>query len=144
MPDSGQIAKLRDAYAAFNRGEIEQSYPIFDPQVELIQPTELPGARGTYRGIDGLAHALGELLEGFEEYRMEPEEFFEAGNQVAVVVRLRARGRASKITVDARVGHLATLRNGRVVRWEVFMEADDAVARARRGGAVPSAVRRRS
>jgi ketosteroid isomerase-like protein len=129
MPDpQDTIELLRSAYDAFNRGDTAGSRQIFDPEIELIQPSELPGGSGAYRGLEGLDQALAELLEGFEEYRMEPEEFVVDGDLAAIVVHLRGRGRTSHLEVEARVGHLATLRDGRVVRWEVFLAPDEALA----------------
>ncbi len=129
------IEMLRRAYDAFNRGDMRGSRRIFDPEVELIQPSELPGGTGSYRGFEGLDQALAEALEAFEDYRMEPTEFVVGQDQVAVTVHLSGRGRQSDLEVDAWVGHLATLRAGRVLRWEVFLSADEAVAELRRRAA---------
>jgi ketosteroid isomerase-like protein len=126
---------LRSAYEAFNRGDMEGSRQIFDPEIELIQPAELPGGSGSYRGLEGLDRALAEALEAFEDYRMEPEEFLVVDDQVAITVHLSGRGRQSNLEVDARVGHLATLREGRVLRWEVFLSPDAAVAEMRKRAA---------
>ena len=48
---------------------------------------------------------------------MEPEAFEPAGDNVAVVVRYRARGRESGVEVDGRESALWTLRDGKVVRY---------------------------
>jgi ketosteroid isomerase-like protein len=57
---------------------------------------------------------------------MELERITPAGDQVAVVVRYRARGRASGVEVEGRESALFTMRDGKVVRYEWFHEPDDA------------------
>jgi ketosteroid isomerase-like protein len=127
-------ARLRSMYEAFNRGDRREALLAFHPDVVLIQPMELPGGTGTYRGHGGLARALGELLEAFDDYTMEPEGFVAvADDRVVVAVRLHARGRASSLDVDARFGHLMTLRDGLVIRWQVFRTPEEAVQAARDG-----------
>lgn len=43
---------LREAHAAFNRGDIDAAVRILDPEVEWMKPPEFPGG-GTYHGVDG-------------------------------------------------------------------------------------------
>jgi len=43
---------LREAYAAFNRGDIDAAVRILDPGIEWIEPPEFPGG-GTYHGVEG-------------------------------------------------------------------------------------------
>jgi ketosteroid isomerase-like protein len=51
---------------------------------------------------------------------MEPEQFRAVGDQVAVVVQYRARGRGSGVEVEGRESALWTLRDGKVVRYAWF------------------------
>jgi ketosteroid isomerase-like protein len=57
---------------------------------------------------------------------MESERLTAVGDQVAVAVRYRARGRATGIEVAGRESALWTLRNGKVVRYEWFHEPAEA------------------
>ncbi|HEV2116120.1 MAG TPA: hypothetical protein VGR48_08865 [Terriglobales bacterium] len=47
------IAELREAYAAFNRGDIDSALKPFDSRIEWSEPAEFPGG-GTYHGVDGV------------------------------------------------------------------------------------------
>ena len=77
---------------------------------------------------------LEQILEGYreaqlevcDEFTIEPEVFFEHGERVAVAVRQRAHGEASGVEVEIRIGHLWTVREGKIVRLEVFSARDDA------------------
>lgn len=43
-PDNDRvIATLRDAYAAFNRGDIDAAVAGLDPQIEWSEPESFPG-----------------------------------------------------------------------------------------------------
>jgi ketosteroid isomerase-like protein len=64
--------------------------------------------------------------EGWEAWEMEPQQFRAAGDQVAVVVRYRAKGRGSGVEVEGRESALWTLRDGKVARYAWFHEPMDA------------------
>jgi hypothetical protein len=52
--------------------------------------------------------------------RIEAEEFHEVGDRVAVPIRHRARGGSRGVEVEIRIGHLWTVREGKIIRLEVF------------------------
>jgi SnoaL-like domain len=72
-----------------------------DPEIEYVNPA---GAvePGTRRGLAGFKRAIDKVFEGWETWDMEAERFRAVGDQVAVVVRYRARGRASGVEVEGR------------------------------------------
>ena len=82
---------------------------------------------GTHRGFDEIRQRLEAQLEVFDEFTIEPEEFHEHGDRVAVPVRQRARGGASGVEVEIRIGHLWTVRDGKIARLDVFAARDDAL-----------------
>jgi hypothetical protein len=75
------VEVVRRGYEAFGRGDLGAAMELFHPDVEWHDP-ERPGG-GTYRGHGGVLRNLAEWLEGWEEFRLEPEEF------LAQVFRLR-------------------------------------------------------
>ncbi len=129
--DERTVERLRRYYELWRSEEYEAARELlFEPEIELVQPPELPGGTGVYRGYEGLARALREGLEAFESYRPEPEEFAFGGDTVVVTVRLRARGRQTGIEVDVRLAHLFVFRGERAVRWEVYLSPREALAAA--------------
>jgi ketosteroid isomerase-like protein len=77
------------------------------------------------RGIDA-------YLDSFEVFRPEPERIM-AGSEpgmVLVLARTFVRGKGSGVEVDIPVAHLLTLRDGKVARFEVFTDRDEALAAA--------------
>jgi ketosteroid isomerase-like protein len=61
---------------------------------------------------------------------MDPEQFTAVGDQVAVVVRYRARGRGSGVEMEGRESALWTVRHGKVCRYAWFHEPMEALEAA--------------
>jgi ketosteroid isomerase-like protein len=97
---------------------------FLDPEIEWVPVPDSLLAVDRYRGFDGTRRFWGEFISAWEEYRVEPLEFHDAGDQVAVVVRIV--GRTHQLDVDQTRSSLLTIRNGRVVRVEAFAEREGA------------------
>ena len=66
----------------------------------------------------------------WDDYQLTPEEFVDMGDCVVATVRLRGRGRASGIEIDARFYDLYTLRDSKIVRMDQFTEQSEALEAA--------------
>ena len=62
------------------------------------------------------------FLEVWDDLRMEPERFFEMGDQIVVFVHVRGTGKGSGVEVETRPAHLATVRAGKLVRLVIYPE----------------------
>ena len=93
-----------------------------DPAVEVHDPPLTPDAK-LYRGHQGLAEALSNLEEAFDELRFKAEEFYDAGEDVVVFLRMLGRGKGSGATVDAAVAHVVTVRDEKAIRIRVLDRA---------------------
>jgi ketosteroid isomerase-like protein len=123
------VRVVRSFYDAWARDEFPGPIELMDREIEYVNPA---GAveRGTRRGVAAFNRAVEKIFEGWETWDMEPEEFNEVGDQVAVTVRYRARGRGSGVEVEGRESALWTLRKGKVVRYAWFHEPEDALEAA--------------
>jgi ketosteroid isomerase-like protein len=97
---------------------------FFDPDVEWRATPESLLAATTYHGYDGISRFWRDLFSAWDRYDIEPREFVDLGEQVAVVTRIRARTR--HIEVDEQWSALLTLRDGRIVRFEGFSTPEGA------------------
>ena len=88
------VERLRDAYAAWNRGDSEAFLPDLHPQVEFHQAAGFPGM-GVYRGPKAVSSAFKDLVEAFPDFKVEPEDIIELedGRLLALVRPYRARRR---------------------------------------------------
>jgi ketosteroid isomerase-like protein len=97
---------------------------FLDPGVEWVPVTDSLLAVDSYRGFDGVRRFWGEFLSTWESYRVEPLRFYDAGDQVAVVVHIV--GRTHELEVAQTRSSLLTVRDGRVVRVQSFADAEGA------------------
>lgn len=127
-PFDERLELLRTFYKRWSAGEyVEAATLLFDPEVELVQPPELPGGGGTYHGYEGLQRALDEWLEAEDYIHAQAERFDTQGDTVIATVRLRSRGRHTGMELDRRIGHVFLFRGDRAVRWEVYWSPDEAL-----------------
>jgi ketosteroid isomerase-like protein len=120
------VQVVRSFYDAWARDQLPGPIELMDPEVEYVNPAGAvePGIR---RGLAAFGRAVEQTFEAWDTWQMEPEEFKAVGDQVAVVVRYRARGRGSGVEVEGRESALWTLRDGRVARYAWFHEPTDAL-----------------
>ncbi len=120
------VEVVRSFYDAWARNEFPGPIEFMDPEIEYVNPV---GAvePGTRRGLGAFINAVEKVFEGWETWQMEPEQFSAVGDQVAVIVRYRARGRGSGVEVEGRESALWTLSDGKVVRYAWFHEPADAL-----------------
>lgn len=127
------VELVRWGYAMFAAGDL-------DAVAELMaDDAELPGggglgvtgtAAGTRYGPEGFLRGSEDALESFEEYSVEPEDFIDAGETVVVPVRISGRGRTSGATIETRLAHLWVLRDGKVIRSEIYRTVSEALKAA--------------
>jgi ketosteroid isomerase-like protein len=120
------IESLRFGYEAFNRGDWSAAFRVAHPDLELKTADRITNP-GTYRGPEEVKRFLEDQFEPFEEVVAEPEEFFDRGDRIAVFVRMRLRPTGSSAVVENRIGHLWTMRDGKVARFEIFPEREKAL-----------------
>jgi ketosteroid isomerase-like protein len=126
LADEKPAITLR-SYQAFNRGELEEALAAFDP--EIVWHTYLvpgPGG-GTYRGHDGVRELWADARNIFGDFRNEPERLISVDDRVVVMVRIRGWGKESGVEVEAKIAHVHTFRDGKVLRVESYEDRDEAL-----------------
>ncbi len=105
---------------------------FLDPEIEWHGPREFPDLAEPHFGHDGVARYLAKVNEAFDDYRMVPEEFIDAGDdQVLVFSREGGRGKGSGAPVQTNpTAHLWTLRDGKAIRMQSYWERDEALEAA--------------
>jgi ketosteroid isomerase-like protein len=128
-PESGKLAIIRRYVEAFNRRDFDWVVDALDPDVELHEWPEAPGAR-SYRGRDGVRRALDSWFETWEWMEVEILDILETGERVLVTLDQRARGRASSAEVEVKTFNVYTFGDGKVTRMELFTEREPALEAA--------------
>ena len=118
------VELVRRGYAMYASGDLEGLVALIAPDAELADGGGLGitgTASGTRYGPKGFLRSSEEAHEAFENYTVTPEDFTGVDNFVLVRARLRGKGRASGISLDALVFQLWELSDGKVVRSQIFM-----------------------
>jgi ketosteroid isomerase-like protein len=125
---------VRRSFAAYARGDIEETLSYIDPEGELHSAI-IGGAEGNvYRGHDGFRRWHAETEAAFEELTTELTEFRDLGDRVLGLGHVHAHGRASGLELDSATGWVFTLRDGKVVKAEGFLSIDKALEAAGSSG----------
>ena len=124
---SENVELVRRIYDGWARGESVDD--LFHPDVEWVNPPDAVET-GTRRGQESFQGAVDSVNELFEEVRIEPKRFLEAGDHVVVVATFATRGRGSGIEFEQEQGHVWTVREGKATRFQWFNDPNEAFAAA--------------
>lgn len=117
---------VRSLYEAFaERGTSAIPADLIEPEFELALFPPFPS--GPFRGRQGILDFAREFDATFEEYRLQPEEFIDVDDRVAVVVHFRGRGMGGGVPVDERIAHVWRIRGGMVARADFYTDVAEAL-----------------
>jgi ketosteroid isomerase-like protein len=125
---------VQRGYELFSEGNLDGVMELISDEAELPDDGGLglgDTAAGTRRGPGGFLQGSQDAWDAFEDYRVEPQEFIDAGDAVVVPVRISGRGRASGAMMEVRLVHLWVLRNGKAIRNEIYRTTAEALEAAR-------------
>lgn len=103
---------------------------FFDARAEIVPPPEYPDTEARYRGAEGFLRFQLQLDDVWRDWRVEAEDFIDAGDQVVVFVRVSGTAKQSEAPVAISTAHLLTVANRRVARVEIFLDRSQALAAA--------------
>jgi ketosteroid isomerase-like protein len=110
---------VRELFEAWNRGDrdavLELAHPeiVIDASRRVINPA-------TYEGVEGVRRMLDDMVEVWDDFRAETDEFIDAGDgRLIVIGRILGTGRGSGVAVEQPMAGIWTVRDGLIVRWEL-------------------------
>jgi ketosteroid isomerase-like protein len=106
---------VRRGIDAFSRAAWEESVELMAPEVEWHDAPDLPEAQ-RYQGREKVLARWRDMAEALDQFTVEIEQFFDAGDQVVVFLTSRGRGRISGIEVSRKLAQVYTVRDGRVIK----------------------------
>jgi ketosteroid isomerase-like protein len=119
---------VRNAFAAFDRGDIDAVLRLCDEEILITQPPELPGVSGQQRGHRGVLEAFAIWPEQWDDYRVEVLRITAApADKVIATTRTRGRGRQSGIELDMDFSFVFTIRDARISEWRLFVHEGEAL-----------------
>jgi ketosteroid isomerase-like protein len=118
----------RRLYAVFNRRDLDAFLACFDPQIEFHSIFAAVGGVTVYRGYEGLRRWNQELEESWGyEVSVEPEAYFDLGEQTLVLAMMHGRGRQSGLDTTMPFAQVASWRDGMCVRLWSYSDREDAL-----------------
>lgn len=113
------VERVRRAFDAFTRGDLETAFEFIDPTFE-VNDRVTPEANPTERGPDALIKNAGQVREAFGDISWEPREILDLGDRVLVRVHMSAKGKHTSLPIEEDVGHVYTLIDGKAVKLDIF------------------------
>jgi ketosteroid isomerase-like protein len=122
--DGENVRLAKQLFERWNSGEHSVDPELVDRDVELQSPLSSSRTAG-YHGYNGIRERVAEVEGRFEEWRLEVDELRELDDgRVLVSGVIHVRGRGSEIEVDQPIEWLLTFRDGRLLRYEAFVDEE--------------------
>ncbi len=124
------IEGVRAQIDPLNRGDLETWSEGFHPDVEFVLPPVWPGG-GSGRGREAAMDSMREALEVAGSVDIEVEEIKELDDgRLLVHTHVTTRGAGSGISLDWHRYDLMTMKEGKVLRDEIFLKLEQALETA--------------
>ena len=121
---------VRRATELLERRDWDGMTDLFDPRVEQHGTVGGLEEGRVVRGLNEIVAAFDtQVDEAWDEHRIEPQEFIDAGDRVVVLHREYQRSKSGvELVVDT--ASIFDLRDGRVIRIQGYMNPAEALAAA--------------
>jgi ketosteroid isomerase-like protein len=109
----GNVDVVGRSFEAFNARDANELVSLSTPDCEWLPfRAQLEGI--VYRGHEGIRRFVSDIDDDWEAYQVDPLEFHDRGDCVAVVGQVRAVGRGSSVDIDSIAGFVFELHSGRI------------------------------
>ena len=119
------VETVKALYEALARGDVATITGAMDENIEWYEAEGNPWHPGhAFVGPQQVLECVfARIGEEFEDFRVEPHRFLGAGDTVVVEGRYHAAShRATGKPLDAQVAHVWEFRNGKLVRWQQYVD----------------------
>ena len=124
------VELVRSISEDWERGDF-RSVEWADPEIEFVVADFGPGS-GSWTGLADMAEGFRGILEAWENYRTEVDEYRELDDEhVLVLLHLSRRGKTSGVQlgqIRTKAANLFHVRNGKVTRLVLYFDRERALA----------------
>ena len=123
------VELTRQAYEAWNDGNLDWMLDHMTEDFEFQPGLGFSDLNAVIRGKEGWRRFSETWREAWEDITVEVERIEDLGDRIVTLLTFDGRGRGSGVEVSLRVGHVATVREGRVSKlvsiasWDETLEA---------------------
>jgi ketosteroid isomerase-like protein len=117
----------RRVYEAFNARDVEGLIACLDPSIEWNAVLTVPGG-AVYSGHNGIRRWFRDHEDAWgDQIRVQPETYFDLGEQTLALVVLQGRGRQSGAEVAMPNAQVFSWRDGLAVYYQAYIHKEDAL-----------------
>jgi ketosteroid isomerase-like protein len=123
---------VRGLYSEWAKGNF-WTPELYAPDAEWHWSSAAKAVRGgaaSYKGLDDIGEAMREWVTEWGWWAISADELIDAGDRVVVVRTIHASLKDGRGEVHERGADVITLRDGKIIRIEVFDALDEAVEAA--------------
>ena len=124
----GNADLIRSIYEEWSRGNFQPRFDVYNPGMEWGWSDEFPGLDGVFADRRDPNPRLRSWLSPWEHWRVEADDYLERGEYVVVLASYHGRGKGSGVEIHELGAHVFKLRDGKVVRLEIFSDREKAIA----------------
>ena len=110
------IELMRELYGAFNRGDVAAVLRRMDEHI-IWQEADGDAYIGPQAVLDGLFNNLG---NNWDEFRVTPEEFLDAGDHIVALGSYAGLNKATGAPLHLPFAHVWELRGGKLTRFQEY------------------------
>ena len=126
---------LRPIYEEWGRGNWRPRFDVYHPRMQWGWSDEFPGLAGVYEDNVDPNPRLRTWLSEWDQWRAVADDYLELGNHVVVLASYYGKGKGSGVEIHHEGAHVFELRDGKVVRLEIFATREKAIESVRAAGA---------
>jgi ketosteroid isomerase-like protein len=130
MAEQDNVQTIKEAYAAFERGDLPSILNLLSEDVQwyVPGPESIVPFAGQFQGVGGVSRFFVTLAEAETVEIFEPQEFVAQGDKVVVTGRYRGRIKANGQADDIEFVHIFTVRDGRITNYKQYNDTASTVA----------------
>ncbi len=127
---SNNVQVVEDMYDAFRRKDEPRLRQLLHPEIEWIQCEGFPGG-GHRHGVDEvLERVFAGLRSEWNDWRVEIEEYLDAGDAVVGLGHYAGTHAATKRAMIAVFAHVYDVKDGRITCFRQFTDTHELVKAA--------------
>ncbi|HVE68452.1 MAG TPA: nuclear transport factor 2 family protein [Solirubrobacteraceae bacterium] len=116
------VQVVKDAYAAFGRGDVEAVLGAMTEDVEWNEAESMPYTCRQPGPQEVAEQIFGPIVQDIEDFSVTPEEIVASGDLVVVICRYRGTGKATGRELDEPAVHVWDMRDGKLARFRQFLD----------------------
>jgi hypothetical protein len=116
------VELMKSLYQAFAGGNIPLVLDSFDSNIEWTEAEGFPTG-GFYRGGEAIVNGVFmPLVTDWDNYRVEPDEFLDAGDTIVTLGHYSGAFKATGKSMRVPFAHVWTIESGKVVKFVQYTD----------------------